>query len=216
MPSTELDKLLATARSKGWVVAQGNLRALEFQVLLSSSWKITKSTPDKGPIVELRPKPPEAAPRSSLSAKYGLGSFPLHTDGATLRQPPEFVLLENGGPAGVAATSLRRHRRTGSGLDADAWALGTFQVGWGPDSFLAPASTYRWLRFDPGCMQPLDRHAEAVAQWLMAQEAEHTHEWSDEAEVLIIHNREVLHGRQAVEDGSERVLRRMWIDRSDK
>src|ERR1700742_4861087 len=63
-------------------------------------------------IEPLIPTKQVGANAKSLSVMHGLGSFPMHTDGAHLPRPPTFVVLGCASPGTVAVpTTLRRFRR---------------------------------------------------------------------------------------------------------
>ena len=90
-----------------------------------------------------RRKPSAAHPRS-LSAEYGLGQQPLHTDGAYLADPPNIVALVSSRPSPTAtqvwAAGAQAGKNQGSaGPSPAAFEHGMFLVHNGRDSFFAPA-----------------------------------------------------------------------------
>lgn len=82
-------------------------------------------------------------------------------------------------------------------------SVGVFTVRSGKTSFLASAySSPGGYRYDPGCMTAADQRAAATAQHLMSlSRSAHRHEWSQAGMVLLINNRQCLHGRSAVAPG---------------
>lgn len=172
-----------------------------------------------GPILDtLRPSTRESAHPRSLSARFGAGTQPLHTDGANHQAPPEFVFLQSGGSErGTARTRLLRT----SSLFTDDSLLhaarqGVFQVGAGRTAFTAHAlETNGDLRFDPGCMRPLDPLSRGIVHAVneSALTAE-VFEWSGGEHVLVIDNRRVLHGRADDDPCQDRAMRRLMMKRS--
>ncbi|HXE43040.1 MAG TPA: hypothetical protein VN516_08450 [Candidatus Baltobacteraceae bacterium] len=109
-------------------------------------------------IDELRPTPREWANPASLSARYGIGAFPLHTDTAHWRKPARYVILR--------AVQISRGNRPTLLLDKDSldFELGdrfllkraVFTVRNGRNSFLTTIfpEDEKFLRFDRDCMFP--------------------------------------------------------------
>ena len=91
MDPTEIERLLAALAGDGFAVTRTSLE--EFDALatrLGSSVSVRRN----GPITDqLMPTPSDQAAPRSLSAIYGLGTFPFHTDAAHHRVPPRYVLM---------------------------------------------------------------------------------------------------------------------------
>lgn len=159
---------------------------------------------------ELTPTPAEKARPASLSAMVGLGAQPLHTDGAHLKEPPDFVVLWSKEPN---ATSTR----VWVPLNTVTRSMrhGMFVVNTGRDTFFAPAIRSHFaLRYDPGCMEPVDAAGRDLANLLQNPPDESVTEilWDTPGQVVVIDNRRSLHGRAAVADGdSARVLHRLAL-----
>lgn len=159
-------------------------------------------------VLRLRTK--TAAHPNSLSVSYGLGSQPLHTDGAHLTVPPQLLVLacEEGS---ATATRWWHPRMTTRPRPSSALAHGMFLVRSGAESFFAPANDQAGFRFDPGCMTPCDARAQTVVRFFdeVLDEAAVV-EWSAPNQLLVIDNRHSLHARSAVMDPRElRVLTRV-------
>jgi len=160
----------------------------------------------------LEPQTTELAHPRSLSAKYGLGAFPLHTDGAHLQRPPNLTLLEAATETDVP-TLLYDLQSADLPPDVEhALSNGVFSVGAGSSSFYAHVIDNDGLaRYDPGCMFPVDQTARTGAAWLAAVSASATeHNWAL-GEVLVIANHRCLHGRPEVTEAPDRSLRRLMI-----
>jgi len=137
----------------------------------------------------------------SLSVVYGLGSFPMHTDGAHLPQPPRFVVLVCASPGrDPAATTLLRFRDLHATEHERALLeAAPFLIRNSRRSFYSTicSRSRPFIRFDEGCMAPQGKDAEASAKLIahQATEAGVTAMHWRIGDVLIIDNWNVLHGR---------------------
>lgn len=164
-------------------------------------------------IGELRPTDRRAANPRSLSALVGLEPFPLHTDGASCKRPPGYVLL----CAGLAIDGEDTLLWSPNAEDFnDAARHGMFAVS-GRPPFLAPAvDADGRLRFDPGCMRPCDGLAKRTAARFAERAADaQRHSWTESTHTLVIANRRTMHGRTATSATSNRLLRRLMLRRRD-
>jgi hypothetical protein len=161
---------------------------------------------------DLYPRDGADGDRSSLSAAYGLGEFPWHTDGAVSRRPPEFVILQNPTPSDIpteltgvppdlveqlARVSLLvrdrvgRHRR----LSAVDRLDGRYRLRW--DSRSCTASTP-----DGDLSNRLNLLSTEVSiNWRTAR-------------TLVINNWLMLHRRPPIGSDRSRHLRRWYVDRA--
>lgn len=173
--------LLAFARRFGTVLAGRNGALIE-------------------PIV---PRPTEAAEERSLSAAYGLGELPMHIDTAHYLRPARYLLLgcANPGQSGthtrLAPISALRFSTGELSLLTSAAVL----VRTGRRSFYSTIldKGRPFLRYDPGCMEPLDARGEKALQIVGDAIGRITvikHEWR-RGEILLIDNWNILHGRTA-------------------
>lgn len=182
-----MDSIREGAKSLGWVEIANRRRADSLTVL--------------------RPVEEGAAHPNSLSAVYGLGQQPLHTDGAHQPDPPDFVVLVSSRPSATATRlwTAKTHWRRSRGpaiLPSDALDHGMFLVDNGRDSFYAPARSGSRYRYDPGCMTACDARAREVRDYFTSQLAEAaTYEWTASGQVLVIDNQQALHARSAVVEG---------------
>jgi hypothetical protein len=199
----DLEALAAAARAKGWAVGSGDVESIRKQAA-SLDW--VEVAPRRGdPTVSvLRPVTASAAHPSSLSAVYGLGQQPLHTDGAHLLLPPDLLVFISEHPS-ATPTQLWRPGIFGAGpvtMPAAALGHGMFLVSNGRDSFYAPARSGSRFRYDPGCMTPCDARAREVQTYFEHESSRASvHEWSAAGQVLVVDNRRALHARPAVADG---------------
>lgn len=164
----------------------------------------------------LRPTEPGVAHPRSLSAQYGLGQQPLHTDGAHLPDPPDIVVLvsANASPTPTLVWTAAAHIGKGPGPISSrlaAFGHGMFLVRSGRDSFYAPILSGGHYRYDPGCMTACDARARQVDEYLASQLAEASAcDWTSSGQILVIDNRRALHARAAVaEEDTGRELTRV-------
>jgi len=160
-----------------------------------------------------------AHPRS-LSARYGLGTLPFHTELSHRPKPCRYVLLgciDPGSPA--AATMLLDWRNLGfSQQELEFLESTPILVRSGRRSFystiLAPGGAF--LRYDPGCIEALNDSGREALRLVNDRIASATfeaeaHLWH-QGDILIIDNWRTLHGRSPSVQGSSRRLARILID----
>jgi hypothetical protein len=200
---TDLEALSAAAQAKGWASGLGDVESIRVQAA-SLGWVEVAPRHGDPTVSVLRPVTASAAHPSSLSAVYGLGQQPLHTDGAHLQVPPDLLVFISERPSATPTQLLRPSilRRSRGSMTPDALRHGMFLVRNGRDSFYAPALSGSGYRYDPGCMAPCDARAREVQRYF-EQESSRTsaHEWTAVDQVLVVDNRQALHARSAVADG---------------
>jgi hypothetical protein len=210
---------------RGWIVSCWS-RA---RSLLEFAQKLGDPVPSRsknGFVDLLRPLDHKSARPNSLSAAYGVGPLPLHTDSANFRIPPRFVVLRiapgcsSDRPTLVAdGDGLLSAEEEISDLRNDVWLVnggrGRFYTSIVNDT-LVPG--FRIVRYDEGCMRPIEgaqqranlvrTRVRELAVWKM--------HWREDF-VLVLDNWRVLHGRGAAEleisgtRGLERILVRGYI-----
>lgn len=159
----------------------------------------------------MRPMELDKAPSRSLSAVFGLGRQPLHTDGAHLPDPPDIIVLYAEKPT-PTPTSVWFLADVGWQLP-DCVQHGVFTVRGNGRSFLSTAYSGQRFRVDPVCMSPADQLARRAAEYFEAQrDLAKQHEWVSPHQLLFIDNRHALHGREAVvDDANSRVIERLAL-----
>lgn len=207
-----LNSAIADARACGWATTDVSVdEALELAHALNIP--VTPTRQGEGPIAVLRPTAKDVAHPRSLSARYGLEALPLHTDCAHHVTPPDVVLLSASAPC--CGATLIRPIEPGSLPEQQHSAMrsGVFLVGRGKKAFYAHAIDKQdRVRFDPGCMTPVDPAARYIADWLnaTADEAD-CYVWKSSHITLVIDNTRSLHGRSAVANHQERAIRRLML-----
>lgn len=161
--------LVATARKEGWASGSGDIDSIRRQVT-SLGWTEAATRRGDAAVSVLRPVNASAARPKSLSAAYGLGQQPLHTDGAHLPDPPDFVVLVSRRPSMTSTRLWASSAPKGATISlATALRHGMFLVLNGHDSFYAPAVSGTRYRYDPGCMTACDARAREVEQYFTSQ-----------------------------------------------
>ena len=153
---------------------------------------------------------------ASKSAKRGLTAFPPHTDAASRREPPRFLLLRClTAPSEFPTFLVSRYTipldyRLQLSLSSVIWVCrGT---AWPHLSSVLGATRIRW---DEDCMRPLDRVAKNVHNKfrnILDVEEMYEHVWSDRDIVLIIDNWNTLHARGSIRAGNTRILERLYAE----
>jgi alpha-ketoglutarate-dependent taurine dioxygenase len=137
----------------------------------------------------------------SLSVVYGLGSFPMHTDGAYRLQPPRFVVLvcASPGTSPVPTTLIRFRDLKLAASERTQLEAAPFLVRNGRRSFYSTicSPSRMFVRYDAGCMMPQGPQSEASARLIAhrANEIGFTLVHWRTGDVLVIDNWTVLHGR---------------------
>jgi hypothetical protein len=199
----DLEALWAAARAKGWASGLGDVESIRTQAA-SLGWVEVAPRRGDATVSVLRPVTASAAHPSSLSAVYGLGQQPLHTDGAHMQVPPDLLVLISERPSATPTQLLRPSilRRSRGSMSPDALRHGMFLVRSGRDSFYAPALSESGYRYDPGCMAPCDARARDVQRYFEQESSRASaHKWTAIDQVLVVDNRNALHARSAVADG---------------
>ncbi len=211
MVSLSLEQLVKQAAENGWADVDGNLDNVNYQASFLG-WDVVSSR-KAGPLTEvLKPANPSDAPKQSLSAKYGRGAQPLHTDGAHYRRQPDVVLLSAAAISDVPTLLWRFGTGRVPQEVLHDLRNGLFTVRSGKDAFLAPALVGNRLRVDPGCMDPSDRRARRVLAFFESvREDAERYEWTAAGKVLAIDNRRILHARTSAEEESERAMHRVTL-----
>ncbi len=171
----------------------------------------------------LKPTAPAEAKSRSMSARFGFGAFPFHTDAAYMRLPPRYMILrlvegeENSRPTlilsiealNLSSSDLRLLKR-------EVWLVngghGRFLSPLVNDT-LVPGATV--LRFDPCCMRPATEGFGASQQILeqaISNVSPINVDWMRER-LLVLDNWRVLHARsdQPQEQDTNRLLERILV-----
>jgi alpha-ketoglutarate-dependent taurine dioxygenase len=167
----------------------------------------------------LMPTTRSGARAKSLSFVYGLGSIPMHTDGAHLVQPPRFIVLVCASPGSspVPTTVFRFRDLHVTCSERARFEAAPFLVRNGRKSFYSTICSpgRPFIRFDKGCMVPLGPDGAASVKVIAdrAREIGFTTVHWQTGDVIIIDNWNVLHGRGHSDDeaSTDRMLLRVSV-----
>ena len=188
----------------GWVSFHSRARSVdgltyELSELSGTLGPITRGR--AGQMVEsLSPVDADDAHTHSLSRRYGVSRFPLHVDGAHQVTPPRYLALachaEGTHPTPTLLADFNR-KEIPSRLLAAAHSS-VFRVRNGRRSFFASVldRSRPFVRFDPGCMLPVDAEGEDTFAALsdIVEAKALSIDWSV-GDVLVFDNWRLLHGR---------------------
>jgi alpha-ketoglutarate-dependent taurine dioxygenase len=221
-PLTEFDKLAARVLRDGWfkstVIEMGHdMRTAPEAIAKLVGNPLTGRAGQK--IEPLIPTEQARANAKSLSVVHGLGSFPMHTDGAHLLQPPRFVVLvcASPGTSPVPTTLIRFRDLKATASERTRFEAAPFLVRNGRRSFYSTicSASRKFIRYDAGCMMPQGSESEASVKLIAhrAREVGPTLVHWRTGDVLVIDNWTVLHGRGlwVSEASSDRKLLRVSV-----
>lgn len=149
----------------------------------------------------LSPVEAKAANPSSLSAQFGTGEFPLHSDTAHWTTPARYIVLacvqegDNPTPTYILDTESNIFDHE----ERNALSSAIYYVKNGKNSFYSSiiSSLRPYFRYDPGCMMPINRRYSTASE-IISQKKPHATEFKWRSGlILILDNWRVLHGRGA-------------------
>lgn len=154
----------------------------------------------------------DAARPNTLSSRFGLGEFPLHTDCADDEHPPRYVLLATALPR-TAATLVYDTRDRHGPLADDGHAL--FRVAGRRACHYSRLRERRpagsMLRYNPVTHTPLNGAATAVETAIKAcRTSADRIDWTN-TRLAVIDNWVCLHGRERVDAADGRGLHRLHV-----
>jgi alpha-ketoglutarate-dependent taurine dioxygenase len=171
-----------------------------------------------GAMIEcLSPTQKPAAARNSLSARYGMSAFPWHTDTAHFQTPARWVIMACVVPGEIQASTeimCRADLKVPVAM-AEICSTAPFAFVNGRESFLSTIVQMNrgFIRFDPGCMQPLNRPCERVlmelANWVPKEAESLRIDWCA-GRAIIFDNWNYLHRRHDASSATGRKLLRAY------
>lgn len=201
---------IGMARRDGWAVIQGARG--DDAVLACPGYEPVPTRRTDPVLAALRPLERSSARPGSMSAKFGRGCLPLHTDGAYMAHPPEVVILSARQRSDVGTCLLDVRVGALPSKVETAARHGVFAL---RDGVTVRCCTARdpsgRFRYDPVIMMPRDALARSVARYLdRAMAAAVVHAWR-EGEIVVIDNTSVVHGRADAAPDPERELFRVML-----
>ena len=173
----------------------------------------------------LFPKSKDDAPMNSMSALFGLGAFPLHTDMAHWHRPARYVLLRSVSSTSNTPTLVLDTEDFFTEELREEWARSVWKIKKIRCPFLSTivsSSSRESFRWDPCCMFPFNKAAKELKP-VIAETLEgalrtygHAVEWSSPGMALVLDNWRVLHARPAIVDKTERRELQRIVVRGDR
>lgn len=167
-----------------------------------------------GLVDHLRPTSANAAKPRSLSALYGTGSFPWHTDGAHWPVPPRYLVIACAQASANTAATIIWDARQSLALNGEAARQANFRVCNGAHSFYATATSplQQYYRYDPGCMSPMDSTAQHLQETIENEGTSVSSQivWAPGL-IAVIDNWRCLHRRANADQDATRYLLRTTV-----
>lgn len=220
-------------QSKGWAKLDFASPDTRYFDLMEWATSLGLPIPSRrgGSLIDiLRVRPETEATPWSLSARFGKGAFPFHTDQAKLRTPPRYIILR--------CRRLRASRRPTLIQDFNNLKLSSpehsilsraiWVVNGGRGCFLSPIFTKHQvsgeslLRFDMNCMKPAHPQFAEAAN-ILSEALSRTNpiriEWYEGLTIVLdnwrmLHaraNNETLHSENNLNEEEERELERILV-----
>ena len=180
---------------------------------------ITVDPRNPAPMRPISPQSRSVASPNTLSSRYGVDSFPFHTDGSHWAIPPQFLALYCSNPGnGNRATYL---------IDTDSWLLLQKEIDLLISSVwitgfqrprlcgLAVKNGNRMqIRYDPACVRTYSssaKRAERIIVEKVGSSIPIVVTWY-KRDLLILDNWRILHARgDAIAEDSDRIIQRVLI-----
>ncbi len=218
MPDVDNPAIRSDLARNGFTVVRG-VELSDVIKLANSVGNVTMDKRSPQPYRRISPQRVAAAKGNTLSSRYGLGSFPFHTDVAHWTKPATHVLLyceavgSGHRPTELIDTqSWKLSNGLRHSLTCDLWKAGHLSpklrtVGTELNGTLA-------MRYDPGCMRPANSKSERLKDQLdelIAASKRITITWARWS-LVIIDNARMLHARGAASAADvDRVLIRILV-----
>lgn len=212
--------MLTDLHHKGWMIVQG-VRTTSDLMELANSLGRPLAAPTGELVKVLRPLERDQARPTSLSATYGRGEFPFHTDTAFWPRPTRYLVMRVVGDK-RRTTQLLNFEHLWRTLDAHCllalrrsiWRTGRAGTIFCPLEFRV-GQTRGW-RYDVQAMAPINSSAtrarDAVDMAIQESRDKVEVSWPS-ADCLVIDNWRVLHARgPAPPDEGARFLFRVYVE----
>jgi hypothetical protein len=209
-------------QERGWTMVP-NVRAQSTLLEVAYSLGRPVLSPTGELIKNLSPRNTEASSsRRTLSAIYGMGKFPLHTDTAFWPVPCRYLVFRATGDIRRSTTILtlaslvsRLGPEFQNLAERSVWISRTPQASF-YCSMIFAAGGERCLRFDRNCMHPANNSALRVNEILERSpldDMECCVNWAEDT-ALVVDNWKTLHGRGPMPLNEQlRVLERIYVER---
>lgn len=213
--------LLEVAEDRGWSTFPGVNGSSDLMRLAMSLGKPVENARHEL-ISELRVTASAKARQLTLSATFGTGAFPLHTDTAFWPTPARFLVMLAEGDLRRTTPICAMRKILDSGgdnllrlIEKSVWIIRGKDGSHYGQMTLSTKGVRSGVRFDQQCMKPVNASARDVAAYFdtgdRAVPIEHL-EWRPHTAV-VISNWHALHGRGVQPPNEqERTLRRIYVE----
>lgn len=181
-------------------------------VIATSFGAIVPPYPGSSTTRRLQPGKSGKAQTRSLSSIYGTAAYPLHSDCAYYRRPPDVILFRARTPSRVATVLLDAFEVI-EGISQELLEA-PFVVRGIRKSFLSPILRNGKIRWDTHCMSPAEPMAAFAAESFLQSTVSADkirHEYIDSTTTLVINNRRMLHGRESATNQQDRMIESVLI-----
>ncbi|CAG8868675.1 TauD/TfdA family dioxygenase [Pseudomonas fluorescens] len=205
--------------AEGWTVLpalESTVEALQYLITdMARQLGFPRASRKGGVLVDhLRPTNAKTAKPRSLSALYGTGAFPWHTDGAHWPVPPRYLILACAQASPKTAATIIWNAHRSLALNSDTARQAMFKVRNGAHSFYSTAMSplRSYYRFDPGCMLPLDSAGQRLQREVEREGSLASDQIAWEPGLIaVIDNWRCLHRRADIEQDNARHLLRVTV-----
>lgn len=165
--------------------------------------------------IEISPLCTKSARKNTLSSRYGLAAFPLHSDGANMPIPPKYVAIQFCGPSShlVDFNILDCSPLFKTDLFLNNRSELLFSVNSGKSKYITRIFKNEIFRFNPCIMTPLNNISKSFLKKMEEIYKDQLIFNPKDQEIIIIDNYRCLHSRGIVRESliSERYIKRTWF-----
>jgi hypothetical protein len=178
----------------------------DFFSIASKYGEMIRSRREGGFIDQLSALMPDDVGKDSLTKRFGLNEFPIHTDCAYFKQPPKFILLRYVGEIEAPSPTVIVHFDKANLSEAELgfitraiWYVKGYEGG-----FYTTILKNNIIRYDKQIMRLVNSHVDLMPEILEKMDTE-VIAWKQN-KVAIINNHNLLHYRPAL--GKNEYLKR--------
>jgi hypothetical protein len=213
-----VDRLELEAR--GWTIVEGITTSTRLLEVACSLGRPVPS-PTGELIKQLTPRSGAVSRKQTLSAAYGMGEFPLHTDTAFWPLPCRYLIFRATGDVRRHTTVLTFARLlTELGSESSSLAERSIWLARTPErsfycSMTFAAAKERCWRYDTQCMVPVNKAAKQIEEKVRCRIPSIKKDLVRLADgvALVLCNWKVLHGRGPMPVGEKiRILERVYVE----
>ncbi|MEO9870941.1 TauD/TfdA family dioxygenase [Ekhidna sp.] len=214
-----IQEKLDTLNERGWIELENYSDESSLLKAANEFGEVVKHS-NRQEIFSLHPKENKDAMGGTFSNLHGLNEFPLHTDTAFLNFPVRYMMLnaEKESSCGTKLLATSQLFRQLSEAELKIARRSIFLLKTKNRSCYLPLffkhKGQEGFRYDSTCMTPFNNHAKDFV--LIMKNAFNRVETSvlkwNQHKTILIDNWKTLHGREAVRNGINRELKRIYIN----